>query len=88
MSKLREDLDDLDENGEIGDWSFSDDNENIWIRYPDGSERGDIVRLPIQSPGRKGWEWDGNREAPTLTPSINILVKWHGYMTAGKLVTT
>jgi len=40
------------------------------------------------------WGWDGNREAPTLTPSINCLaVKedgtpaggcgWHGFITAG-----
>lgn len=40
------------------------------------------------------WNWDGNREKPTLTPSINILQlndkgekigeHWHGYLTAGR----
>lgn len=32
------------------------------------------------------WRWDGNREAPTITPSINCekICGWHGYITAGK----
>lgn len=39
------------------------------------------------------WAWDGNVEAPTLTPSINCLAEkdgkptggcgWHGFITAG-----
>lgn len=39
------------------------------------------------------WGWDGNRDAPTLTPSINCLAEkdgkptsgcgWHGFITAG-----
>lgn len=44
--------------------------------------------------GSPAWTWDGNREAPTLTPSILIyqLEKgtgarvgehWHGFLTAG-----
>lgn len=32
------------------------------------------------------WEWDGNTEAPTLTPSIlrKDECRWHGYLTAGE----
>ena len=43
---------------------------------------------------RPSWNWDGNRECPTLTPSINILQfdeagqqigeHWHGFLTAGE----
>jgi hypothetical protein len=29
------------------------------------------------------WSWDGNRETPTLTPSIHHIGHWHGYLTAG-----
>ena len=31
------------------------------------------------------WAWDGNVEAPTLTPSINCVggCGWHGFITAG-----
>lgn len=46
---------------------------------------------------RPSWQWDGNREAPTLTPSINILQfdergnrcgeHWHGWLRAGKFVS-
>ncbi len=44
------------------------------------------------------WQWDGNYENPTLTPSINCLSRdpstgeelagcgWHGWITAGKIV--
>jgi len=43
---------------------------------------------------RPRWHWDGNREVPTLTPSINILQfneagqqigeHWHGFLTSGE----
>lgn len=31
------------------------------------------------------WQWDGNYEHPTITPSIRFLsgCKWHGMLTAG-----
>lgn len=31
------------------------------------------------------WSWNGNRKAPTLTPSIQRLdgCRWHGYLTDG-----
>ncbi len=29
------------------------------------------------------WEWDGNRELPTLTPSIHHIDHWHGFLTKG-----
>jgi len=34
------------------------------------------------------WNWDGNKEFPTLTPSIQKLTacKWHGYLTKGEFV--
>ena len=38
------------------------------------------------------WEWDGNKDKPTLKPSIlargmNNEEIWHGHMTAGRLVS-
>lgn len=36
-----------------------------------------------------GWTWDGNREAPTVQPSIlhdNPRCGWHGYLTNGEFV--
>jgi hypothetical protein len=33
------------------------------------------------------WSWDGNREAPTFTPSINCGGCWHGYLRNGRCVS-
>lgn len=32
------------------------------------------------------WKWDGNRERPTFTPSMNIVGRCHYHLTAGKLI--
>lgn len=80
--------------GQIGDWAFELDEQHIWIRLPNGSDQGDLVRLPIErsadSPRpHPWWLWNGDREAPTLTPSIlnrGAGDEWHGWMTAGVLV--
>jgi len=105
---LRKDLDDLEENGQLGDWCFVQFTECLvlFLRYPISDEewskwygftreqapefnRGDIVSLPISGLNDKHpvWQWDGNREAPTLSPSINVIGRWHGWLRAGKLVT-
>lgn len=40
--------------------------------------------------GRPQWDWDGNRQAPTFSPSINCEAHcgWHGYIRAGRCVGT
>jgi len=43
--------------------------------------------LPVNREGDTvHWKWDGNIEAPTLTPSILNFYscQWHGYLTAGE----
>jgi hypothetical protein len=44
--------------------------------------------LPVNGAEKvHGWDWDGNREAPTLTPSVlqsGLPCRWHGYLTAGE----
>lgn len=32
------------------------------------------------------WKWDGNKETPTLEPSINHIEHWHGYLRGGEWV--
>lgn len=41
-----------------------------------------------QNGGRPQWDWDGNHEAPTFSPSINCEghCGWHGYIRAGRCV--
>lgn len=48
--------------------------------------------LPVNGHGRPGpsWEWDGNREAPTLNPSVfnsGMPCQWHGWLRAGMWVS-
>ena len=35
---------------------------------------------------RAQWGWDGNEDAPTLTPSIHAVGAWHGWVQNGELV--
>lgn len=47
--------------------------------------------LLIAGRGRNGvaqWNWDGNRDAPTFSPSIDCRGCWHGYIRAGRCVDT
>ena len=39
--------------------------------------------------GGKAWNWDGNRERPTLTPSIlkTTPCRWHGFLTSGEFIS-
>ena len=80
---------------EVGDWAFIDSERAILVRLPGCDEsHGDGVHLlPLTKESRfcnereVHWDWDGNREAPTLTPSILCKVSgWHGYLTNGVLV--
>lgn len=49
---------------------------------PGVSVTGDPTKTPV-------WDWDGNLDSPTITPSIRILDRccWHGYLTAGVFKT-
>lgn len=100
---LRNDWDDLNENGVLGDWCFfegSDGATYIAFRYPHAdakhflpeyleSYRGELGHVPITTGEKQAryWLWDGNREAPTLSPSIDIVGEWHGFIRNGKLET-
>jgi hypothetical protein len=90
---LRKDLDDLDTNGQKGDWCFVNNDTYIVLRIGEDPFRDSCV-LPIaEVDGKKPWSWDGNREAPTLSPSIlhrgngrQQPATWHGYLRAGELI--
>lgn len=33
------------------------------------------------------WDWDGNEDRPTVTPSVWVHGRWHGFITAGRMVS-
>lgn len=41
-----------------------------------------------QNGGTAQWDWNGNREAPTLSPSVNCEMHcgWHGYIENGVIL--
>lgn len=41
---------------------------------------GALAFRPHESPS---WEWDGNHEKPTLSPSVHHVGHWHGYLRNG-----
>ena len=57
---------------------------------PEYDEEGRNIAPPPEAPetDRPFWTWDGNREKPTLTPSIGASApppyKWHGFLKAGR----
>lgn len=89
--QLRRDWNDLEQYGQLGDWSFTANEDHIAVRWPDGTERGYLYAIPISREGdSQHWGWDGNRESPTLSPSIDrhpswLCPGWHGWMRAGRL---
>lgn len=79
---------------QVGDWAFVDHDRAIFVRLPvpEGHYSDGIHFLAIARDSRfcpangTHWTWDGNREAPTLSPSILAGdTGWHGYMRAGQL---
>jgi hypothetical protein len=57
----------------------------ILYSCPCGCARvGALNFRPAPSPS---WDWDGNREAPTLSPSVHDMpdgvTHWHGWLRAG-----
>ena len=85
----REEIEDL---VDPGDWAFR--GETIWIQLPatfgGALNLPVIVRIPVSESGQtdREWSFDGNRDAPTLKPSIRSTGSWgtwHGWMTGGVL---
>jgi hypothetical protein len=64
----------------------TDPELTLYIHLP--GERGHWAPISVKrgpAGGNRVWGWDGNLDAPTITPSIHHPGIWHGYMTAGQL---
>jgi len=94
MGQLRKDMSELDRVGQAGDWCFEGDDLGMFIRY--GASFEQTVHVYIHPEMEGHWQWDGNREAPTLSPSIRVHYQgedgqdvelWHGFLRAGSLET-
>jgi hypothetical protein len=60
---------------------------HLYFQCPRRPHRCAVALRPNKQPNGASWEWDGNREAPTLTPSISCgACGWHGWIRGGELV--
>lgn len=92
-------VDDMDFDGPVpaGAFEFYSDSDGpdagILFGCPCGC--GQMRLVAIRAEKRPLWVWDGNRDCPTLTPSILIYQRaensgerigdhWHGYLTKGE----
>jgi hypothetical protein len=58
-------------------------------KHPVNRCGGLIIRGRGRDIPQRTWMWDGNRKAPTFSPSINCRScpgKWHGYIESGRCV--
>lgn len=78
----------MDELKEKGDFLFVLDqpgDRRIIFHCPRTNQLCGVALFPDTLPNDATWHWDGNAEAPTLTPSINCVggCGWHGSLTKG-----
>lgn len=77
------------ENPKDGSFCMAEDPHHFLCVCPCGC--GSMMNLPIYKSGTPkpqaacAWEWNGNAETPTLTPSIRDLsgCRFHGFLTGG-----
>lgn len=55
----------------------------LWYMCPCGCGTQGFLAIRPANPAHPSWGWDGNRDAPTLTPSVHHVGHWHGFLRAG-----
>lgn len=56
----------------------------MWLKLPDGVASAINLRPHMADTG-PNWEWDGNEDKPTLTPSVHRVGSWHGFVRNGRM---
>lgn len=61
----------------------------MWYCCPSGS--GEISPLTVgagfKPPSSPSWNWNSSKTEPTLSPSVNRVGRWHGWLRDGYWVT-
>jgi hypothetical protein len=73
-----------------GDFEITKDDKTgqrqFWFKCPGNcGQVAPIALRPLAAGYEKfqSWEFDGNEDAPTLSPSINHVGCWHGWLRGG-----
>lgn len=75
--------------GLAGDeFTFSQDFDEIALPCRGGRFKNCVVRITTGQAAHPVWHWDGNKDEPTLTPSIGCDQRcgWHGHLTKGEIL--
>lgn len=78
-------VDDIEEDAPAGAFEYfsSGDREIAGMIYACPCGCGRLVALDFRPHPSPSWEWDGNTEKPTLSPSVHDVGHWHGWLRAG-----
>lgn len=78
-------VDDIDEGGAPGAFEYYRDRERevAGMIYMCPCGCGHQAALSFRPHPSPSWDWDGNRDAPTLQPSVHHVGHWHGWLRAG-----
>lgn len=69
----------------LGAYFFTARDESILAMVPSGDDEPPrLVAFNIGKNGGPRWQWDGNRESPTLSPSLHCIGHWHGFLRNGR----
>ena len=71
-----------------GGFCFRNNKEGqlvMWLCFPNGSTS--VIKIRPYEGSDPSWEWDGNEDKPTLSPSVNAVGCWHGWVKSGRLVS-
>lgn len=77
---------------EAGQFYFlypADGGRKLCVAVP-GRERAFLACLPVrtddQQRDKRSWIWNGDKELPTLSPSLHCVGLWHGWVRGGYLI--
>lgn len=65
--------------------TFASGQRIVWHKLPDGNAGALHLRPVVSGAAHPSWEWDGNEEKPTLTPSVHLPGRWHGWFRNGRM---
>lgn len=68
----------------FGAFFFLNDYTTLWAVMPNKRHHPTLVRFNIGDQNKTPfWEWNGNKDKPTLHPSLHWPGHWHGYLKDG-----
>lgn len=92
IQMVRNTADEWPDDAPPGTFDIPVEGGRIMFVCPNGHRCG-VLLQPFTAEGLNSWTWDGNANAPTLSPSINCIAEkdgkptgacgWHGFIQKG-----